>query len=52
MSTFSRFLARLHPAASTPVINMAAFRERRRFRNAMPGELGAREAVRLYGLGR
>ena len=54
MSTLTRFFARFHAAraAAPRAINMLSLRERNRFRNSMPGELGACAAARLYGLGR
>ena len=55
MSALSRFFARVqsaNPAIAAPVFNLATERARSRFRSAMPGELGACAAARLYGLGR
>jgi hypothetical protein len=55
MLTLSRFFRRSSAASAAGrarPFNMTSLRERRRFRNSMPGESGACAAARLYGLGR
>ena len=54
MTAIARLFSRIHTVRPRPVAaaNMNSVRERSRFRNSMPGELGACTAARLYGLGR